>query len=119
MTPRLQEAVQQMQPFCRGVLIRLKPGFTDIDRLARYGIVSVGLDLDDPEIYLAPAMLKIDVLPLARAAHVAKLQAYLYGVKTPEIARAARDAGFDYLNGPAIAGEVMAPAKLQAFGGAI
>jgi hypothetical protein len=118
-TPRLHEAVQAVQPFCRGVIARVKPGFTDLQRLARFGFVSVGMDLDDPEIEVAQAMIRIDVLPLARLAHVAKLQAYLYGVATPEIARAARDAGFDYLNGPAVAGEVMAPAKLQAFGGAI
>jgi GGDEF domain-containing protein len=118
-TPRLQDAVQLVQPFCRGVIARVRPGFTDIERLARYGFTSVGIDLDDPEVDIAPALLKIDVLPLARLASVAKLQSYLYGIKTPDVARAARAAGFSYLNGLAIAGEVMAPGKLEAFAGAV
>jgi hypothetical protein len=116
-TPHIHEAVQLVHPFCRAVIARIKPGFTDLERLARHGFVSVGMDLDDPEVSLTSGMLKIDVLPLARLAHAAKLQAYLYGIHSAEVARAARAAGFDYLNGPAIAGEVTTPAKLHAFGG--
>ena len=113
--PRIAEAVKQVQPFCRAVIARVWPGITDVERFARYGFVSIGIDLDDPDIRANPGMLKMDILPLARLAHAAKLQAYLYGTPSPELARAAAAAGFDYLNGGAIAAEVAQPAPVQAF----
>jgi GGDEF domain-containing protein len=113
--PHLGDAVKLVQPFCRAVIARIWPGVTDLDRLARYGFVSIGIDLDDPDIHMTAAAFKMDVLPLARLAHAAKLQAYLYGLTSAELARAASGAGFDYLNGPAIAAEVAQPAPVQAF----
>ncbi len=113
--PHLADAVKLVQPFCRAVIARVWPGVTDLERLARYGFVSVGLDLDDPDIHATAATFKMDILPLARVAHVAKLQAYLYGLSSVELARAAAGAGFDYLNGPAIAAEVAQPAAVQAY----
>ena len=115
LVPHLGNAVKLVQPFCRAVIARIWPGITDLERLARYGFVSIGIDLDDPDIHMTAAAFKMDVLPLARLAHAAKLQAYLYGISSLELARAAACAGFDYLNGTPLAAEVAQPAPVQAF----
>lgn len=113
-TTMLATAVNAIQPFTRALAARILPSFTDLDRLARLRFSSVGFDLEDPEIgELTPALFTDQIRPLVAKARAVKLQSYLYGLKRREIAKAAADAGFDYLNGPAVMNEVPKPLGLQ------
>lgn len=107
---RIHEAIALLQPFCRAITARILPGFIDFERFSRLRVTSVGIDLDDPEMgEVTPAILTQSILPLAERAHSHKLQAHLYGIRRKEIAVAARHAGFDYLNGPAVVPEWARP----------
>jgi len=113
-TAMLATAVNAIQPFTRALAARILPSFTDLERLARMRFSSVGFDLEDPEMgELTPASFTEQIRPLVARARAAKLQSYLYGLKRREIAKAAAEAGFDYLNGPAIMQEVSQPLGLQ------
>ncbi|WP_395830048.1 hypothetical protein [Elstera sp.] len=107
---KLWEALAAIQPFCRSVTAQVTTEFSDFDRLARAKVSAVGIDLEEPDIGdITPTSLTRAILPLAKHAAKAGLQSYLYGIKRREIARAAKDAGFTYLNGPAIAANTAQP----------
>ncbi|KJV09219.1 hypothetical protein VZ95_12880 [Elstera litoralis] len=107
---KLWEALPAIQPFCRSVTVQVTTEFSDFDRLARAKVSAVGIDLEEPDIgEITPTSLTRAILPLAKHATKAGLHSYLYGIKRREIARAAKDAGFTYLNGPAIAANTAQP----------
>jgi hypothetical protein len=109
------EAISLVQPFCRAITVRVPLGFVDIDRFARQGIISVGIDLDTPENMGRPLDQIVEQLDqFVKRAHQKKITSHVYGITTKEMFKAVRGLGFDYLNGPAIAHEVGKPAK--AFG---
>lgn len=112
---KLWEAIPMVQPFCRTVTVQVSTEFSDFDRLARAKVSAVGLDLEEPELgEITPTLLTKEILPLAKHAAKAGLHSYLYGVKRKEIAKAARDAGFTYLNGPAVMANSAQPIIAQA-----
>jgi hypothetical protein len=102
-TTRLGEAVAAIQPFCRALIVSVPPHFTEFDRLARLGFYSAGIALDA----IAPARLNFDAF--ARGARAHGLATHLHGIVDAATLAAARAAGIDYLNGPAIAPEVVRP----------
>ncbi len=107
---KLWEALAAIQPFCRSVTAQVTAEFSDFDRLARAKVSAVGIDLEEPDVGdITPTSLTKLILPLSKHAAKAGLQSYLYGIKRREIARAARDAGFTYLNGPAVASNAAQP----------
>lgn len=100
---KVMEAVAAVQPFCRTVTVQVSPDFTDFDRLARAKISAAGIDLEEPEVGdITPTRLTKEILPFCKVAAQAGLHSYLYGIKRREIAKAAREAGFTYLNGSAV-----------------
>lgn len=100
---KVMEAVAAVQPFCRTVTVQVGPDFSDFDRLARAKISAAGIDLEEAEVgEITPARLTKEILPFCKSAAKAGLHSYLYGIKRREIAKAARDAGFTYLNGSAV-----------------
>ncbi len=100
---RIGEAIHTIEPFCRAITVTLPIDFADLDKLHRLKVVSVGYDLDAPEFADAtPSLIQQKVLPLAKRAHERQMQAHLAGIHIMPVAKAARDSGFDFLNGPAI-----------------
>lgn len=107
---KLWEALPAVQPFCRSVTVQVTTEFSDFDRLARAKVSAVGIDLEEADIGdVTPTSLTREILPLAKHAAKAGLNSYLYGIKRREIARAAKEAGFTYLNGPIIAANTAQP----------
>jgi hypothetical protein len=107
---KLFDLMAEVQPFCRSVTLQVPPDFHEIERAARLKVSAVGLDLDEPDMpEITPTFLTQEVFPLARKAREANIQSFLYGIRRKEIAKAARDAGFTYLNGQAIAPETRRP----------
>ncbi len=107
---KMWEALAAIQPFCRSVTAQVTAEFADFDRLARAKVSAVGIDLEEPDVGdITPTSLTKLILPLSKHAARVGVQSYLYGIKRREIVRAARDAGFTYLNGPAVAANATQP----------
>lgn len=113
---RLGEGMAAVQPFCRAVTARLPLGFTQFEPLVRHRITRVGFDLDDGRDPLAAYGQIETLMPrLAHAAHAHRIATHLQGIIGTGLARLARDAGFDYLSGPAIAKETLRPTGAYAY----
>ncbi len=106
-TTRLGEAVTAIQPFCRAVIVSVPPGFGEFDRLARLGLYSAGIALE------APRPLALDAFVRHAKAH--DLATHLHGIADAALLAAARAAGIDYLNGPAVAPEIVRPVAMYEF----
>jgi EAL domain-containing protein (putative c-di-GMP-specific phosphodiesterase class I)/GGDEF domain-containing protein len=109
------EAVTAIQPFCRAMTIRVPLGFTDLERIARLKIISVGIDLDTPEVTQPLEEIVQQLTFFVKRAHQLKLTSHLYGVNKRATLNAVRDLGFDYLNGTAVAAEVGKPANAYGY----
>jgi hypothetical protein len=111
-TARLGEAVAAIQPFCRALVIGVPPGFAEFERVARFGVASIGIELAQPGV------VRDRVLPalagFARGAQLHGMTAYLHGIADRELLEAGRAAGFDFLNGPAVAAEIVRPVAMYA-----
>jgi hypothetical protein len=110
---RLSEAIAAIQPFCRALVIGVPSSFAEFERAARLGLASVGIDLEQP----APPGLTRERLLAALArfsggAQAEGLSAFLHGIPDREILDAGRAAGFDFLNGPALAPEIARPVAM-------
>jgi len=114
-TTRLGDAVAAIQPFCRALIVGVPPGFTEFERVARLGLTAVGIELEPAA---QGSALRERLLPLlagfARGAHASGIDAYLHGIADPAILEAARTAGFDFVNGPALAREIVRPVAMHA-----
>jgi hypothetical protein len=113
-TARLGEAVAALHPFCRSVTATLPTGFADLERVARLGLSSVGLELQMPDQAGPPPPLAA----FARAAHAQGLTAHIHGIAGSATLEAARAAGFDYLDGAAVTGAVARPTAMYSYRGA-
>ena len=116
-TARLAEAVAAIQPFCRALTVSVAPDFLEFERLARLGLSSVGIELDGAA-GVASERAIARLAEFVGAAHAHDMTAHLHGIADPRLARAARIAGFDYLNGPALAAEIVRPVAMYAFAAA-
>lgn len=111
---RIFELAQEVQPFCRSVTLQVPADFHEFERAARMKISAVGLDLEEPDLgEVTPTLFSSQILPMASAARAAGIQSFLYGIRRKEVAKAARDAGFTYLNGPIIAKEIRRPIAIN------
>lgn len=109
----IASAAKAVQPFCRGVSVRVPPDFPEIDRLTRLGLLSAGIDLDlDPDA--PPPGFKM-LEAFAKRCRGAGLGAHLYGVIDPAILRFAEQDGFTYVNGPAVARDTGRPGEITMF----
>lgn len=100
-------AVAAIKQFGRAVNMRLPldhPHFRDLEAV---GIHAVGIDLNDYAARESELFVKLD--DYARKAAADRLRTYAYGVKSTSLAEAAIGAGFDYLCGEAIVGQMAAP----------
>jgi hypothetical protein len=109
-TARLGEAVAAIQPFCRALMISVPPSFTEFERVARLGVASIGIDLVEP----TPERLLPALAGFVRGAQAHGMTAYLHGIADPALLEAGRAAGFDFLNGPAVAAEIVRPLPMYA-----
>jgi hypothetical protein len=115
-TARLGEAIAPIQPFCRAAIISVPPQFTDFERAARLGVASVGVELAslDPR-GAARDQLVARLAGFAAGAHMNGMTAHLHGIADHAVLEAARAAGFDYLNGPAVVAEAVRPVAMHAY----
>jgi GGDEF domain-containing protein len=111
---RIFELAQEVQPFCRSITLQVPADFHEFERAARMKISAVGLDLEEPDLgEVTPTLFSSQILPMASAARAAGIQSFLYGIRRKEVAKAARDAGFTYLNGPIVAKEIRRPIAIN------
>ncbi|MFD2264542.1 hypothetical protein ACFSM5_16675 [Lacibacterium aquatile] len=111
---RMFELAQEVQPFCRSVTLQVPPDFHEFERAARMKISAVGLDLEEPDLgEVTPTLFTQQILPMAAAARAAGVHSFLYGIRRKEVAKAARDTGFTYLNGPIVAKEIRRPIAIN------
>ncbi|HYD31095.1 MAG TPA: hypothetical protein VEB64_09615, partial [Azospirillaceae bacterium] len=113
---KLGEAVSAVQPFCRGITVRVPPGFNAFEPLARCKAMAATIDLEDLKGELPPAQA---LAGFARGVRAHKILAVLAGVNGPAVARAAMEAGFDFLGGSAIARELPRPGPAKAYAPAL
>ncbi|HUA52906.1 MAG TPA: hypothetical protein VMB81_12130 [Candidatus Sulfotelmatobacter sp.] len=109
-TARLGEAIEAVRPFCRALTISVPPPFTEFERAARLGVTSIGIELGSSEAPMPSLTARL--AGFAESAHAQGLTAHLHGIADPMLLEAAHAAGFDYLNGPAIAAEVVRPVAM-------
>ena len=106
-------AVAAIKQFGRAVNMRLPLDHPHFRDLAAAGIHAVGIDLNDYAAHEAELFVKLD--DYARKAGAERLRTYAYGVKSTSLAEAAICAGFDYLCGEAIVGQMAAPRGIFPF----
>ena len=112
-TARLGEAVAAIQPFCRALMVSVPPGFAEFERVARLGIASIGIELAQPaQPALAHERLLSALAGFVRGAQAHGMTAYLHGVADRKLLDTGRAAGFDFLNGPAMAAEIVRPVPM-------
>jgi len=108
---RIMEVAQMARPACRAVLMRLSPEFKDLGALSGSSLGSAGLD--------AGAIAETDeqvlrtVTRFREEASKAKLNTYLHAAHRPELAQAAITAGFQFVDGDAVADIVEHPEGIQ------
>jgi EAL domain len=110
-TARLGEAIAPLQPFCRSIIASVPPGFVEVERAARLGLASVGLDLADTAADATIAQLA----GFATGAHAQGMTAHIQGIPDRATFEAARAAGFDFLNSPAVIAEAVRPVAMHPF----
>ena len=103
-----------LKPFALGIVVRAGPEPAGLDRLASCGVVGLALDAatagggDKGDQRLAA---------FAAAARAHGLAGFLLDIASLPQARAARHAGFDYLQGAAVLGPAEAPGRVVALAG--
>lgn len=97
----LVQAANHINPFGRGVLLRVEPGFDGFDEIPADDILSVGMALradqrDEGEMIS-------DLKTFASETSSRGLHSHAHGLKTVALCLAAVSAGFDYVGSDAIA----------------
>ncbi len=109
---RLSDAMAALQPFCRTVSVRVPPGFADFDRLARPGVFTAAVDLEEAGAGLVGAG---TLAAMVRGAHAAKLTLSVSGIVPRDQLQAALAAQVDFLSGPAVAADSRQLAAAHAY----
>ena len=117
-TARLSEAITAIQPFCRALIVSVPPSFGEFERAARLGLSAVGIELEQT---MPPGLTRERVLALlgafTRGAHAHGMTAHLWSIADAAMLEAGRDAGFDFLNGPALAADISRPHAMRIYTG--
>lgn len=114
MLARLPDLVPQVTPFCRAVSARVPVAFTEFERVARHGVTSVTIDLDEPDSGHIGGI-EPQLRAFAARAQTLNLQCNLFGVSKAALVKTAREMGFAYVNGPVVTAEVGRPSGMRSF----
>lgn len=103
---RLSEAVAQLTPYARAVLVRIPSLKADVDGWSRSRVSGVIHDLGAAQMPLGEKAILGQLGGFVERVHAAGLLASLYGVRTHSLTIAAWSAGVTYLSGDYIAGHL-------------
>jgi hypothetical protein len=110
---RLLDLVAPLRQLCRGVMLRLSLETIDLSQVKGCGAAAIGCDLSGhpgPESVLVQQMGRF-----ARAAERVSMPSYVHGAQTLSLVTAALGAGFNYIDGDAVAKLVDHPRQVAEF----
>jgi hypothetical protein len=105
---RLNELVTTIRAFGRGVTAEVALRNPTLAMYQGIGLHAIGLNLSAPQ----DSLTKIEIERLGLSARRLGLLAFLSDVPTPALVAFARDAGVQWMSGPAIARPVMEPGPM-------
>ena len=103
---RMTELVCALKPFCRAVTVILPPGGFDSAGTASSGNQGVGLQI---LALTPPRRTRDDISKLAAMAARLGIASVVSGLRSRDLVDHAREAGVNYLSGPAIGADVSVP----------
>ncbi len=113
MSARAEERINQLRPFCRAVIARVRIARRDFSQLKKLPLFAVGIDLGELPDYERGIIPSFDAF--MDALEPLKLHTYAYGLNTKSLLIAVQAAGVDYVSGRVIPDSEEAPLGIREF----